>query len=80
MQAIVDHSTSLEHELAGSYVTLVFGSGVYALSGTVEHVGDGYLVLRATERDRSPAGELLEREYLVPLSSVVYFRLPADNA
>jgi len=65
---------TLESYITGSRGTLVFGAGVPAITATIKQVGDGFIVARSVELDRSPAGEELELEYVIPLSSVVYFR------
>jgi hypothetical protein len=65
----------LERELIGKTGTLVFVGGANAVAGaTIKRVGDGYLVARSVERDRSPAGERVEHELVVPLSGLAYFR------
>jgi hypothetical protein len=51
--------------IEGAEVTIVVGGGVSALHGTVEHVGDDYLVL-------SKEGGVA---HYVPMSAIKYVRM-----
>ena len=73
MAVAIPDTLTIGRELVGASGTLVFGT-VPAMPATILRVGDGYLVARHVRRDRSPAGELVTDELVIPLSALVYFR------